>query len=266
MLNQSEFCFDDQASVEAALKCMRRYNRAMYLSVYDSYIDDTLLKEYFEVEDGAEREEVLENAIGAAAIRCCFSDPAISEENKEKCASRMQREFIAAARAAKVEYLYQSGRLGVPIVAEQEREARLKEIAIVQKATYIDKASIAIRRMGKNILAREGIQAILDTFIDSEPTCRFCRRAVMWTWRLIPQGVKDAVKKTAVTAFEKVANVIGRGIERFEQTKVGQKVKRFMETKVEPVLQKGYEKVAAFADKVKDKVKFGWRKLKSIFA
>ena len=262
------FEFDDIAAVDASLKNLRRYNQAMYISVDEKFIDNDLAELYFRAEEGSKEEIALEKMIGAAAIQACNDNPDIPQKYKLKVGNRMQREFLSSFRASKVDFLYHSGEFGMPtaIQAEKERERRHKEIAIVGKTHYIDKVIKKIKRTESYILKRNGIKTILSTVIDELDTVRWTTRAIMWTSNLLPDSVKNKVKATAKTAFEKTANIIEKNVERFANTSFGSKVVNVMNTKVAPIIERGVEKVVAACSTVKQKAKSLWTKVKSIFA
>lgn len=262
------FEFDDIAAVDASLKNLRRYNQAMYISADEKLIDNDLAELYFRSEEGSKEEIALEKMIGAAAIQACNDNPDIPQKYKQRVGNRMQREFLASFRASKVDFLYHSGQLGMPttIQAEKERERRHKEIAIVGKTHYLNKATKIIRRRSIRIAEREGIRKVLEVITDNEPTIKWTTRAAMWATSLIPDSVKNKVKATAKKAFEKTANIIEKNVERFANTSFGSKVVTVMNTKVAPILERGVEKVAKACSTIKQKAKSFWTTVKSIFA
>lgn len=262
------FEFDDIAAVYASLKNLRRYNQAMYISVDEKLIDKDLSERYFRAKEGSKEEIALEKIIGAAAIQACNDNPDIPQKYKQKVGNRMQREFLASFRASKVDFLYYSGQFGMPTttIAEKERERRHKEIAIVGKAHYLDKAMKMIRQCSVRLVEKEGICKVFEVITDSEPTVKWATRAVMWTARLIPASVRNKVKETAKRAFEKTANIIEKNVERFANTSFGSKVVKVMNTKVAPIMEKGIDKVVEACSIVKQKVKSWWTRAKSVFA
>ena len=110
------FEFDDIAAVEASLKNLRRYNQAMYISVDEKLIDNDLAELYFRAEEGSKEEVAIEKMIGAAAIQVCNDNPDIPQKYKQQVGNRMQREFLSAFRASKVDFFYHSGKFGMPRV------------------------------------------------------------------------------------------------------------------------------------------------------
>lgn len=258
--------FDDVAAVEASLKNLRRYNQAMYISVDEAYISNELAVAYFHAEEGSADEISLEKMIGASAIKACNDNPDIPQKNKLKAGDRMQRELLSAYRAAKVDFMYYSGQLGVPVKAEKEREKRHKEITIVAKTNYLDKAGKIIRRRPIRIAEKEGLQKVLGLLKVPEPAIKWTTRVVMWATSLIPDDVKTKVKETAKTAFEKTGTIIENKIERFSNTSFGSKVVKVLNEKVAPVVERGIDKVIEGCSKVKQKVKSLWTTVKSYFA
>lgn len=260
--------FDDIAAVEASLKNLRRYNQAMYISVDETFINKELAEPYFRAEESSADEISLEKMIGAAAIKACNDNPDIPQEYKQKVGNRMQRELLSSFRAAKVDFMYYSGQLGMPtsIKAEKEREKRHKEIAIVAKTNYINKATKIIRRRSVRIAEKEGVRKVLEVLTDSEPTIKWTTRVIMWATSLIPDEVKDKVKETSIIAIERTAAIVNKNIERFANTHFGSKVVKVMNEKVAPVIQRGVEKVAEICSQVKQKAKSMWTKIKSYFA
>lgn len=238
------FEFDDIAAVDMALKNLRLYNRAMYISVDEKSIDNRLTEEYFRAVE-SEKEAELEKVIGAAAIQDCNDNPDIPQKYKQKVGNRMQRELLAAVRAAKVDYRYQCGEFGMPgsPIAEKEREKRHKEIAIVGKAHYLKKATKSIRRVSSRIAQKEVICRILKELTDNTVVVKWGTRAIMLAVGLIPDRVKTKVKERAKEVFEKTANIIERGGEKFKETPVGSKVMELLETKVAPVINQGIDTV-----------------------
>lgn len=261
------FEFDDIAAVEASLKNLRRYNQAMYISVDEKFIDNEMAELYFRAEEGSDKKIALEKMIGAAAIQACNDNPDIPQKYKQKVGNRMQREFISALRAADVDWQYYSGQFGMPtlVQAEKEREKRHKEIAIVGKTHYLNKATKIIRRRSIRIAEREGIRKVLEVITDNEPTIKWTTRAAMWATSLIPDSVKNKVKATAKNAFEETANIIEKNVERFANTSFGSKVVNVMNTKVAPIIERGVEKVVAACSTVKQKAKSLLTKAKSFF-
>ncbi|MBQ0057514.1 MAG: hypothetical protein KBT20_07650 [Bacteroidales bacterium] len=268
MIVKKEFEFDDCVAVDAGLKNLRRYNQAMYISLDQEYIDSSLVEKYFRAEEGSVEEAVYEDALSAAAICCCNDDPDIPQKYKKKVGDRMHREYIASLRASKVDFLFHSGELGMPTTreAEHEREARHKDIAIVQKAHYLDKVTKTIRKRGTRIVQKEGIKTVLEVVTDNEPTIKWTTRILMCATSLIPQKVKEKTKETANKAYEYVANTVSYHASRLANTTVGQKVLDVYEKKVEPVLKKGYEVVSKTCSTIAQGVKSMWKRLKSIFA
>lgn len=262
------FEFDDMAAVVASLKNLRRYNQAMYISVDENLIDNDLAECYFRAEEGSTEEIALEKMIGAAAIQACNDNLDIPQKYRQKVGNRMQREFLSSFRASKVDFLYYSGQFGMPTTtfAEKERERRHKEIAIVGKTHYIDKATKMIRRRSVRVVEKEGLRKVFEVITDNEPTIKWATRAVMWTACLIPDGVKNKVKETAKRAFEKTANIIEKNVERFANTSFGNKVVKVMNTKVVPIMEKGIDKVIAACSIVEQKAKSWWTRTKSLFA
>lgn len=260
--------FDDIAAVEASLKNLRRYNQAMYISVDEAFINNELAELYFRAEESSADEISFEKMIGAAAIKACNDNPDIPQEYKQKVGNRMQRELLSSFRAAKVDFMYYSGQLGMPtsIKAEKERENRHKEIAIVAKTNYINKATKIIRRRSVRIAEKEGFRKALEGLIDNEPTIKWTTRAFMWATSLIPDEVKAKVKETAKTSFEKTATIIEKNVERFANTSFGSKVVKVLNEKVAPVIERGIDKVVETCSKVKQKAKSLWTKVKSFFA
>lgn len=262
------FEFDDVCAVEIALGNLRRYNQAMYISLDEGHIDKYIAEEYFRVKDGSDEKLQLRKQIRAAAIMSCNDNPDIPEKYKRKVGDRMSREFVSAMDAAAVDFQYFSCEFGMPgsVKAEEEREKRHKQIAIVRKTHFIDKATKQIRKTGVRIVEKEGIQTVLEFATDNEPVVKWTTKALMITSRFVPDSVKEATKRTATKAFEKANNIIDKNIERFEKTSFGSKVKNVMETKVAPVVEKGYEKVSEFCSTVKQKANSFMTGLKSIFA
>ena len=262
------FHFDDIAAVAASLKNLRRYNQAMYISVDEKFLDDDLAELYFRAEEGSKEEIALEKMIGAAAIQACNGNQDIPQRYKQKVGNRMQREFLASFRASKVDFLYHSGQLGMPttIQAEQERERRHKEIAIVGKAHYLDKATKIIRQRSIRLAEKEGISKIIEVITDNEPTIKWTTRAALWAKSLLPNSVKNKVKATAKEYFEKTANIIEKNIERFAKTPYGSKVVNVINTKVAPIIERGIENVAQVCSTIKQEFKSAWTKFKSCFA
>ena len=240
------FEFDDIAAVDMALTNLRLYNRAMYISVDEKTIDklvcNKLIEEYFRA-TRSEKAAELEKVIGAAAIQDCNDNPNIPQKCKQKVGNRMQRELLAAVRAAKVDFLYASGELGQPLEAEKEREKRHKEIAIVGKAHYLKKAKARIHRVSSRIAQKEVICRILKELTDNTFVVKWVTRAIMLAVRLIPDSVKTKVKERAKEVFEKTANIIERGVEKFKETPAGSKVMELLETKVAPVINRGIDTV-----------------------
>lgn len=262
------FEFDDIAAVDASLKNLRRYNQAMYISVDENLIDKDLAERYFRVKEGSKEEIALEKMIGAAAIQACNDNHDIPQKYKQKVGNRMQREFLSSFRASKVDFLYYSGQFGMPTttLAEKERERRHKEIAIVGKTHYIDKATKVIRRRSIRLVEKEGIRKVFEVITDNEPTVKWASRAVLWTASLIPDSIKNKAKETAKRAFEKTANIIEKNVERFSNTSFGSKVVNLLNTKIAPIMEKGIDKVSAACSIVKQKTKSWWTRTKSFFA
>ena len=262
------FEFDDIAAVEASLKNLRRYNQAMYISVDEKLIDNDLAELYFRAEEGSKEEVAIEKMIGAAAIQACNDNPDIPQKYKQQVGNRMQREFLSAFRASKVDFFYHSGKFGMPttILAEKERERRHKEIAIVGKTHYLDKATKIIRRRSIRLAEKEGIRKVVETITDKELTIRLVTQATLCVASLIPESVKNEAKTVAKNVFEKTANVIEKNVERFANTPFGSKVINIMNTKVAPMIERGVEKVAEVCSTVKQKAKSFWTKVKSRFA
>lgn len=263
------FVFDDVCAVEIALGNLRRYNHAMYISLDEEYIDQDVAERYFRAKEDSEEKMQLRKQIRAAAIMSCNDNSDIPEKYKRKVGDRMSREFVSAMDAAVVDFQYFSGEFGMPgsIDAEAEREKRHKEISIVRKTHYIDKATKQLRKSGIRIIEKEGIKTIFEVAINDSPdVIKWSTRATMFATKLIPESVKEATKQTATKAFENTANIIDKNIERFEKTSFGSKVKNVMETKVAPVVQKGYEKVSELASSVGRELKSLWTKAKSKFA
>ena len=140
------------------------------------------------------------------------------------------KELLSSFRAAKVDFMYYSGQLGMPtsIKAEKEREKRHKEIAIVAKTNYINKATKIIRRRSVRIAEKEGVRKVLEVLTDSEPTIKWTTRVIMWATSLIPDEVKDKVKETSIIAIERTAAIVNKNIERFANTHFGSKVVKVM--------------------------------------
>lgn len=262
------FHFDDIAAVDASLKNLRRYNQAMYISVDEKLIDNELAELYFRTTEGSKEEAALEKLIGASAIQACNDNPDIPQRYKQKVGNRMQREFLASFRASKVDYLYHSGQLGMPTMpeAEKEREGRHKEISIVGKTHYLDKATKIIRNRSIRLVEKEGISKIIEVIITDEPTIKWTTQAATWATSLIPERVKNKVKATAKEYFEKTANIIEKNIDRFAKTPYGSKVVNVINTKVAPIIERGIENVAQVCSTVKQEIKSAWTKLKSRFA
>lgn len=258
------FEFDDIAALDASLKNLRRYNQAMYISVDEKFLDNDLAEQYFNAEEGSEQELAFERMIGAAAILACNVNPDIPQEYKLKVGNRMQRESLSAYRAAKVDFLYYSGRLGVPIKAETEREKRHKEIAIVGKTHYLKKATKIIKKRSIHLAEREGIKSLIGELTDSKPIIKWTTRGIMWATSLIPDRVKNEVKEKGKEVFEKTANIIEKNVERFTKTPFGSKVENVMKTKVAPIVERGVQKVAIACSTVKQKFKSSWTKFKSV--
>lgn len=261
------FEFDDIAAVDASLKNLRRYNQAMYISVDEQLIDKDLAERYFRAKEGSNEEIALEKMIGAAAIQACNDNPDIPQKYRQKVGNRMQREFLSSFRASKVDFLYYSGQFGMPTttLAEKERARRHKEIAIVGKTHFIDKATKMIRRYSVRLVEKEGLRKVFEVITDSGSTIKWATRAVMWAAYLIPDSVKNKVKETAKRAFEKTANIIEKNVERFANTSFGSKVMNVMNTKVAPIIERGVEKVVAACSTVKQKAKSWWTRTKSFF-
>lgn len=262
------FEFDDICAVEIALANLRRYNQAMYISLTDDYIDKDVVERYFRAQEGSTEKLQLRKQIRAAAIMSCNDNPDIPEKYKRKVGDRMSREFVSAMDAAAVDFRYLSGEFGMPgtTKAEEEREKRHKEIAIVRKTHYLDRITKQLRKTGVRIVEKEGLKTILEIVIDEEPVVKWTTRSLMFVSRFIPESVKEASKKTAKKVWEKTNNIIEKNIERFEKTYFGSKVKRVMETKVAPVVKKGYEKVSNLCSSVKQGAKSLWTGFKSVFA
>ena len=75
------------------------------------------------------------------------------------------------------------------------------------------------------------------------------------------------VEKSLPSLLEKtLESSVDMSIARFESTPMGQKVSNFMREKVDPIVEKGVNKVIEIASTVKQKVKSGWTALKSVFA
>lgn len=262
------FEYDDASAVEAALRCLRQYNHAMWISVDEEHLDKELAERYFRAEENSEDEINLEKQIGAAAICSCNDNPDIPQKYKVKVANRMYREFLGAFRASKVDFMYSCGKFGMPNLpeAEKERERKHKEIAIVNKVRYLNNVTKIIRRRSKRIIQYEGLKKIFHTITDSEPTIKLTSRIIMFASGFIPEKVKDSIKETADDAFEKTANILNKNVERIKQTEVGKKVTEVYENKIEPIVRVGYEKVAEVCSKVKHAAKSTWTKIKSFFA
>lgn len=259
--------FDDLSAIEVGLKNLRRYNQAMYISVDDALIDDSLASLYFRAEQDSDIIS-LEKIIGASAIQACNDNPDIPSKYKQKVGNRMQREFLSAFRAARVDFQYHSGKFGVPasIEAERERERRHKEISIVSKTAYLDKATKLAKRIPERTFKRDIVRKLWDTVTDNSSVAKWATRATMWAGRLIPDSVKVEVKKTANDFFEKTATIIEKNVERFSNTSFGSKVVKVLNEKVAPVIERGVDKVIEACSKVKQAAKSVWTKVKSIFA
>ena len=150
--------------------------------------------------------------------------------------------------------------------AEKERERRHKEISIVVKTHYLDKATKIIRNRSIRLVEKEGISKIIEVIITDEPTIKWTTQAATWATSLIPERVKNKVKATAKEYFEKTANIIEKNIDRFAKTPYGSKVVNVINTKVAPIIERGIENVAQVCSTVKQEIKSAWTKLKSRFA
>lgn len=262
------FEFDDIVAVEAALGNLRRYNQAMYISLDNTQVDNEIAERYFRAPDGSEEKINLRKTIRAAAIMSCNDNPDIPDKYKRNVGDRMSREYVASMDAAAIDFQYYSGEFGMPgtLKAEEEREKRHKEIAIVRKTHFIDKATKKIRNRGIRIVEKEGIERIIQVVIDDEPTIKWTTRAIMWVSDIIPEHVKQKTKTMASDAFEKASNIIDSHMERFERTSFGRKVMSVMREKVKPVLERGYDKVSAICSTVKNTAKRLYTGFKSFFA
>lgn len=260
------FELDDCAAIETSLNNLRIYNRAMYLSLEAKEINANIeiIEQYFQAEEGSEQETALLNTIGASIIRACNDDPAILQQDKVKAGNRMQREFRSALLASKVDYLYETGKFGMPntLPAIKERELRLKEIALVEKANFIDRASKRLRKIGKGLALGGALTGVLREVIDSDVRVRWTRRAIMWTVSLIPPKVKTAIKEKATELMHKAEGIIDTCTQKFEQTTFGRKVKQVMSEKVAPILKKGINAIG----KISEGISTRWRTAKAHFA
>ena len=259
---------DERAAIESALNNLRRYNRAMYISLDASVLNETksVVEKYFVASEGSSEAIALEKVIGRAAIEAVYDNQDVPKQYKKKVAERTAREFIGACKAAKIDYDYTTLAYGSGIKAEQERERRHKEITVLKNYRYLDKITKKIQKAPSKIAKKATISTIVDTITDEKDETRWAKRAVYFLTDLVPDRVKDNIKDTAKKGFEKAANIIDKAIARFESTPMGQKVSNFMREKVDPIVEKGVNKVIEIASTVKQKVKSGWTALKSVFA
>lgn len=262
------FEFDDIVAVETAIGNLRRYNQAMYMSLDDARIDTGIAEKYFRAADGSEEKLKLRKMVRAAVIMACNDNPDIPDKYKRKVGDRMSREYVSAMDAAAIDFGYFSGEYGMPgsVKAEEERERRHKEIALVRKTHFIDKVTKKIRSRGIRIVEKSSIEKIIQVVADEEPTIRWATRGIMLASDLIPKEVRQKIRTMAAKACEKASNIIHYRIERFERTPFGSKVMNVMRNKVEPVLEKGFDKVSAACSKIKSTAKSISIGIKSIFA
>lgn len=259
---------DERAAIESALNNLRRYNRAMYISLDVSALNETksIVEKYFVASEGSNEAITLEKLIGRAAIEAVYNNRDVPKKYKKKVAERTAREYIGACKAAKVDYDYTTLAYGSGLKAEQERERRHKEIAVLKNYHYLEKVTNKIRKAPTRIAKKATISTIVDTITDEKDETRWAKRAIYFLTDLIPDRVKDTVKDTAKKGFEKTANIIDKAVIRFENTSMGQKVSTFMREKVDPIVERGVNKVIEITSTIKQKVKSGWTAFKSVFA
>jgi len=262
------FEFDDACGMEIALKNLRRYNQAMYISVDEKHIDSNLAEKFFRSKEGSEERLQLRKVIRAAAIMSCNDNPDIPSKYKQKVGDRMSREFVSSMEAAAVDFQYFSGEFGMPGTpkAEEEREKRHKEIAIVRKTHFIDRTTKKIRKGGFRIVEKKGLEGIISIIVDDEPTIKYGAKISGILIGIIPDDFKEKAKQKTEELFEKAGNALDTCKEKFEHTSFGRKAIDVYEKKVEPVIQKGYDKVSSFCSTVKQEAKRLWTGLKSFFA
>lgn len=292
MKNIEHYNFDERAAIEAGLRALITYNKAMAFSVDEKFIDSDIIEQYFKAEDENKAAD-LEKIIGASAVKACYDNPDILR--KKHNSQLMASQFLDACRAAKIEYEYNTGKYGVGLKAEAEYKKRQEEHRIVTTATYIEKAKHDIKRLPARILKSGVKRAIVPvvvghiaasgalgtaiagasvTIASVTISAPLVIGAVVGTaitlaaeavWRFTPPAVKKKIKDTIHTVAQKAEAAIERAVEKFENTTIGKKVKYVMEEKVAPFINRGAEIVEHAYETVKSTVKSGWTRLISLF-
>lgn len=286
------YFYDEQAAVEEGLKALYRYNNALRFPVDESYINESVLSDYFLSEDEHFCIDC-EKRLGRSVIKYCCDNPDIL--NKSRNAQLMYSQFLEAMRGAKIEAEYNCGKYGVGIKAEQEREQRLKENAIVQKPVFIEKAKkylkdspIKIVKSGVRHVITPAIMGSIATHGIWGATIAGASVTILGVTvstpllvgaavgigmslayegvkRLMPPKIKKEIKKNATKSIQKAANVIERNIEKVSQTPIGQKVTTFMQEKIAPIVNRGAEVMEKAYSKVKSVAKSACTRIKSWF-
>ena len=162
MKNIEHYNYDERAAIEAGLRALITYNKAMTFSVDEKFIDSDIIEQYFKAEDENKAAD-LEKIIGASAVKACYDNPDILR--KKHNSQLMASQLLDACRAAKIEYEYNTGKYGVGLKAEAEYKKRQEEHRIVTTATYIEKAKHDIKRLPARILKSGVKRAIVPVVV-----------------------------------------------------------------------------------------------------
>ena len=284
MKNIEHYNFDERAAIEAGLRALITYNKAMAFSVDEKFIDSDIIEQYFKAEDENKAAD-LEKIIGASAVKACYDNPDIVR--KKHNSQLMASQFLDACRAAKIEYEYNTGKYGVGLKAEaeykkrQEEHRRVTTHDIKRLPARILKSGVKraivpvvvghIAASGALGTAIAGASVTIASVTISAPLVigavvgTAITLAAEAVWRFTPPAVKKKIKDTIHTVAQKAEATIERAVEKFENTTIGKKVKYVMEEKVAPVINRGVEIVEHAYETVKSKVKSGWTRLISLF-
>ncbi len=235
----SEHNYGELASIQTAFDTLREYNQFLLFSLDDKTLDIPELKEYFESPLDDPIEKRVESIVSAAAVRMIYSNPNIPQKNKQKVAIQTARDSRQALQIAKVEYHAQTKNLSV-----REYERRKAAIPLIRRAM-----------MCRNAI-RKGVKTSVNILIHYVfgPVGIAVKQGAMFAWSVIPQPVRDTIKRTATEVVEKATTIIGNCVEAIRHTAVGRKVEQVVQ-KVAPIISRGVEKVKkktrAFVDRMK---------------
>ena len=290
--------YDELAALEAGLQALRRYNRVMLISGDEEHLSNPIIEKYILAErNSAEEKEYARLAIQAMKD-FYLSHPDIPKRNRARCAERGGKEFFQVLEGAKVDVLYETGKLGVGTKAIEKRQQLQEENSIVAKAAQLQKMKDRIKRLPRRITIRQGVKllgaSISSTAVWSATSSSLTSIAaalglgasaaaavpaiaataavgvtciaVDVAVSLIPKSVKKKIKDKGHELMQKASDTVEKAVRRFESTPTGQKVKKVIETHVEPVVKKGVEVIKNTYEKVKEKAKSMWTGLKSWFA